>query len=60
MANNQEPLKIRSFEERLTMHAGIGIVAGAFEHDCQEEDLVNMIGGMECKVCGCFVDNPEN
>ena len=33
-----------------------------YNHDCQDEDIVNVLGnaGQMCKVCGTYVDNPEN
>lgn len=53
------PQRLRSLYERLTTPAGAGIIIGRFDHDCQDEDIVEAIGGQECRVCGCFADDPS-
>ncbi len=53
------PQRPRPLYERLTTPAGAGLIIGRFDHDCQEEDIVEAIGGQECRVCGCFVDDPS-
>jgi len=33
-----------------------------FNHDCQDEDIIDVLGnmGQMCKICGTYVDNPNN
>lgn len=49
----------RSLYERLTTAAGAGIIIGRFDHECRDEDVIDVIGGQQCRVCGLFVDDPS-
>jgi hypothetical protein len=49
----------RPLYERLLTPIGAGVIAGTFDHDCQDDDIVDVIGGQKCRVCDCFVDDPH-
>jgi len=52
--------KRRTLPETLSMNVGQGIIAGTHEHECQGDDIIDVIGGQQCKICHMYVDNPEN
>lgn len=51
-------VQIRTLDERLNASYA-GIIPGAFNHDCQDDDIIDIGSSQECKVCGYWVDDPN-